>query len=260
MNAKHKGAAMLWLVNLVGNAALIAAVYFWLLLPDAHGWQVAFSGVLALVVIFCGLWLRAGSFAYFRVGEFRENAGVWRAFHHALGHIFAVLCWLIPFVVLEWCLFLLRRYAPQFGVWFWQKSGIHIGSPRATYHAADCLLLLLMCIVLPIIWLPVASTVAAAGLKPGRMSRSLRLLRRPAYWLWYIVLLVIGAYIPYKLIRWIPGLSTLSKQAWSAGVRFALAYLLLISAWVSLLLVVGSRAEKEDPEPIPSTLPETPLS
>jgi hypothetical protein len=165
----------------------------------------------------------------------------------------AVLLWLIPFVILEWCLFLLRRYAPQFGVWFWQKSGIHIGSPRATYHAADWLLLFLSFVVLPIIWLPVASTVAAVGLKPSRMSRSLRLLKRPVYWLWYVVLLVIGAYLPYKLVWWIPDVSSLNKQAWSAGFRFALAYLLLISAWVALLMVVGSRVEKEDPEAIPSS-------
>ena len=89
------------------------------------------------------------------------------------------------------------------------------------------------------------------------MSHSLRLLRRPAYWLWYVVLLVIGAYIPYKVVWWVPDLSTLTKQAWSAGVRFALAYLILISAWVALLLVIGWRVEKEDPEPI--TIPPAPI-
>ena len=34
------------------------------------------------------------------------------------------------------------------------------------------------------------------------------------------------------------------------GLRFLLAYVILISAWVALLLVVGTRVEKEDPEPI----------
>ena len=122
MNAKHKGAAKLWLLNVVGNAALVACFYFWLLLPDAHGWQVAASGLLALVVIFFGVWLRAGSFAYFRVGEFREHAAVWRAFRHALRHIIALVLWVIPLAVVEWCLISLRIYVPQFGVWFWQKS------------------------------------------------------------------------------------------------------------------------------------------
>ena len=45
MTAKHSGVAKLWLLNLVGNAALLNTVYYWLLLPDAHGWQVAGSAV-----------------------------------------------------------------------------------------------------------------------------------------------------------------------------------------------------------------------
>src|ERR1700742_4264118 len=43
MNAKHQGAAKLWLLNLAANAVLLAAVYWWLTLPDAHGWQVGGS-------------------------------------------------------------------------------------------------------------------------------------------------------------------------------------------------------------------------
>ena len=104
MTAKHSGVAKLWLLNLVGNAALLAAVYFWLLMPDAHGWQVAGSALIAVVVIFCGLWLRTGTFAYFRVAEFRDNATVWRAFRHALRHMIALAVWAASFAVLVWLL------------------------------------------------------------------------------------------------------------------------------------------------------------
>ena len=43
MNAKHTGMVKLWLLNAIGNAALLTAAFFWLLLPDAHGWQVGAS-------------------------------------------------------------------------------------------------------------------------------------------------------------------------------------------------------------------------
>ncbi len=72
------------------------AAFSWLLLPDAHGWQVGASALLALVIIFCGLWLRAGSFAYFRVAEFRDTASVWPAFRLRLSHIIALALWAIP--------------------------------------------------------------------------------------------------------------------------------------------------------------------
>ena len=45
MNARHRGVAKMWLLNLFGNAALLAALYLWLTLPDAHGWQVAASAL-----------------------------------------------------------------------------------------------------------------------------------------------------------------------------------------------------------------------
>lgn len=249
MTTKHSGVAKLWLLNLFGNAALVAAVYFLLVLPDAHGWQVAMSGLLALVVLFFGVWLRAGSFAYFRLTEFRDTAEVWRAFRHSLGHLIALLLWFIPFAAVEWWLFSLRQYTPQFGVWFWQKfSLLRFGNPRQLYRAADWALWIVM-ILLFAVWLPVASTVPAFGLKASRMGRSLTALQRRGYWCWLILLLVVGLYLPSKLIWWIPDLSTLTRQAWSAGARLLLAYVLLISAWVGLLLVAGTRVEKEDPDP-----------
>lgn len=250
MTAKHSGVAKLWLLNLAGNALLLAAVYLWLLLPDAHGWQVAASGGLAIIVIFFGLWLRTGTFAYFRVAEFRDHATVWRAFRHALRHMIGLAIWAIPFAALEWYLLTLRKYAPQFGVWFWQKAPalLRWGSPRQVFHAADWVLWFLLWLLIPAVWLPIAMTVAAAGLRPRRMVRSLRALKRIGYWLWFCGLLLIGGYVPYKLVWWIPDLSDLRKQAWSMGLRFLVAYVILITAFIALLLVVGSRVEREDPE------------
>jgi|SRR5579871_682508 len=247
MNARHKGAAKLWLLNLFGNAALLTGVYCFLVLPDAHRSQVAASALLALIVAFGGLWLRAGSFAYFRVADFRDAGCVWRAFRHALRHIIALLIWMVPIAVIEWLLFRCLVYAPQFGVWFWQKvPALRFGSPRAIFHVTEWFTWIAM-VLLAIVWLPVASTVAAAGLKPSRMWCSWRLLKRGSYWLWCCVLGFAGGYLPYKVVWWIPALDTLKAQAWSAGLRFLLAYVLLISAWVALLLVIGDRLSQIDP-------------
>ena len=111
-------------------------------MPDAHGWQVAASGLLAVVVVFFGLWLRTGTFAYFRVAEFRDDATVWRAFRQPCGICIALAVWAVVLAAIEWSLISLRKYAPQFGVWFWQKSPafLRFGSPRQVFHAADWLL------------------------------------------------------------------------------------------------------------------------
>ena len=127
---------------------------------------------------------------------------------------------------------------------------MRLGSPRQVFHAADWLLWLLIWLLIPAVWLPIAMTVAAAGLRLARMARSLRALKRIGYWLWFCGLMLIGGYVPYKLVWWILDLSDLRKQAWSMGLRFLVAYVILISAFVALLLVVGSRVEREDPEAV----------
>jgi hypothetical protein len=249
MNARHKGVAKVWLLNLFGGAALLGGVYLWLTMPDAHGWQVAASALLAVALVFFGLWLRVGSFAYFRVGEFRDSGEVWRAFRHSVRHMVAFLVWTIPFAGVEWLLYACMSFVPQFGVWWWQKApALRFGSPRAVSHAAEWVLLIVM-VLLGALWLPLASTVAAVGFKQPWLGRSWRLLRMGSYWLWLVLLVIVGGCLPYKIVWWIPELSTLAAQGWSAGLRLALAYTLVISAWVSLLLVIGDRLTVIDPIP-----------
>ena len=92
------GVVKLWLLNFVANAGLLAVWYFWLLIPDAHGWQVAGSGLLAVIAIVLVLWLRAGTLAWFRVAEFRKQRNIWRAYRHSLRYIPALAFWVLVFV------------------------------------------------------------------------------------------------------------------------------------------------------------------
>ncbi len=79
--------------------------------------------------------------------------------------------------------------------------------------------------------------------------RSLRVLRQPMYWILLGILIALGVCVPYKLVTWIPDLTTLHQQAWSAGLRFAAAYLIVITAFILLVWMVGERTDREDPLP-----------
>jgi len=248
MQTNRAGIIKLWLLNLVANAAALAAWYFWLLIPDAHGWQVAGSVLLAACIIFLVVWLRAGTLAYFRLSLFRTE-GVRAAFRRGLRHVVALALWFALYVLVEWGLFRLRVYAPQFGVWFRQKMpGLLRGamSPRTVMHGADWLLWFLFWAFVPAMWLPIAMTITAFGIARKRMVRSLRVLKRPLYWLWFCALMSIGAYVPYKLVWWIPELGDLRKQAWSAGLRFFMAYVIMVTAGITLVWMTGARTERED--------------
>lgn len=246
MHANRAGVSKLWLLNLFGNALALAAWYFWLLIPDAHAWQVAGSVLLVLAIIFIVVWLRAGTLAYFRLAEFREAASIWPAFRRGLRHIPALVVWVLAAAVVEWCLWRLRGYAPQYGVWLWQKlpDALRILTPRQIAQWTDWKLLLFFWYLVPAIFLPMATTLAAKGFAGA--ARSFRVLKRPLYWLWFAALMLVGAYIPYKLIGWVNYSSDLRAQAWSAGLRFFAAYVIVVSAWLALVWMTGRHVERED--------------
>ena len=204
--------------------------------------MLAVACIIVLVV-----WLRAGTFAYFRLAEFRDNGAVWRAFRHSLRHLVALALWAVVLAAVLWFLFWLRTYLPQFGVCLWQKlpESLRFASPRQLAQYAYCLLWLLMLGAVAK-WLPIATTIAVSGF--GKQAlRSWRVLIRPMYWLWACVLIFVGVYISYKLIWWIPAAGDdLRKQAWSMGLRFFAAYLIVTTVWIALVWMVAVRTERED--------------
>ena len=240
------GVLKLWALNIFGNAAVPAAWYCWLLIPDAHGWQVACSGLLGLAVIVFVLWLRAGTLAWFRVSEFRNQPAIGPAFRRGWRHVVPLAIWAAVFGVIAWIIISAGNYTPQFGVWIRQKASAG-PPPRNVTRDVDWLLFLLLWVVLPGVWIPVATTIAAAGFAGAHIMRSLRVLRRAMYWVLFCLLMVLAAWVPYKLVTWVPSVSTLRGQAWSAGLRFALAYVVLITAGLGLMWMVGERTEREDP-------------
>src|SRR5262252_2312774 len=89
------GVLKLWLLNLVANAVLLAVGYYWLLIPDAHGWQVAVTAFVALVTVGSLAWLRVGTLAWFRVAKFRGGSDIWRAYRHSFRYIPALAFWVL---------------------------------------------------------------------------------------------------------------------------------------------------------------------
>jgi len=242
----RSGVLKLWLLNLFANAAALGAWYYWLLIPDAHGWQVAWTIAQALLTIAFVLWLRAGSVAWFRVSEFRTQPAIGPAFRRGWCHAIPLAIWFATFVVVAWIVISAGKYTPQFSVWIRQK--VNAGPPpRNVMHGSDWLLFVLLWVVLPAIWIPIATTIAAVGFSGAHMQRSLRVLRRPLYWILYCVLMALASWVPYKLVTWVPDLSTLQQQAWSAGLRFVAAYVVLITAGLGLMWMAAERTDREDP-------------
>ncbi len=242
----RSGILKLWLLNVFGNALVLASWYWWLLIPDAHGWQVVWTALQGVLTIAFVLWLRAGTAAWFRISELRTQSAIGAAFRRGWRHAIPLAIWFAAFVVIAWIIISAGNYTPQFSVWVRQK--VNAGpSPRNVMHTSDWLLFFALWVVLPALWIPIATTIAAVGFAGEHIRRSLRVLRQPLYWLLYCVLMTLAAWVPYKLVTWVPALSTLHGEAWSAGLRFAVAYLTMITAGLGLMWLAAERADREDP-------------
>ncbi len=241
----RSGVLKLWLLNLFVNAAALGAWYYWLRIPDAHVWQVALSAVLALLIVVGIVWLRAGTLAWFRVDEFRRRPGIGAAYWRGLRHVIPLAIWAALGACVMWIIVSAGNYVPQFSVWIRQKANAG-PSPRNVMHGSDWVLFVVLWVVLPAVWLPVATTIAATGFSGRHIARSFRVLRQPLYWVSLCVLMGLGVWVPYKLVTWVPALSSLRAEAWSAGLRFAGAYLILITAFILLIWMVGERTDGED--------------
>ena len=243
---KRVGVVKLWLLNLVDNAVVLVVLYFWLLIPDAHGWQVASSALIALIVVVSVLWLRAGTLAWFRISDFRGQGGIWRAYRHSWRHVLALGIWLLVFVALAWILWSLSGYVPQSVVWFRQKLGAG-PPPRNIIGGVNWLLLLFAVWVMPGLWVPMATTISAVGFEAEHIVQSRRVWKRPLYWFWFCLLLGASIYVSYKLVWWIPDLETLRQQAWSMTGRFLVAYIIGVTGFIAVVWMAAVHTDREDP-------------
>ncbi|MCC6588911.1 MAG: hypothetical protein IT168_19600 [Bryobacterales bacterium] len=55
---------------------------------------------------------------------------------------------------------------------------------------------------------------------------------------------LLGIPVAWLLVKWVPGFEGFTMQAASMVVRFAIAFVLLLLAWVTALSIVGSRKAK----------------
>jgi len=229
-------------LHLVVNAVLLASASFWLLIPEAHVWQLFFAGLSALLMLFVFLWLHSGTLAY-AVSPVKENfrpsfvIKIWRLFWLLLG-IF----------ILFWCM-------NRVGGWIgsqWQIAG-YLYSKAPTWMrptagsssyttALGYFFLTLYWYVLPSLLLPIITArIAGAG-----FLRGLRVLWHWQYWLGIAATVLLGVWLTKLIVGWMPG-STLTQQTIGMVIRFTFAYLIATAAWLLTAGVLGYFLASEPP-------------
>jgi hypothetical protein len=134
-----------------------------------------------------------------------------------------------------------------------------IVTPRSAMAKTSWLIWFLFYFLWPIVSLPVGAQVAANNFRGFYAKAAFRPLRDVRFWIVYFVCFVIGGYIPFNLVWMTPTKpSTLDQQKMSMAIRFGVAYLLLVTAWLILCAAImrasdGDEAptSERESEPIP---------
>jgi len=232
----------IWLLQLVLNALLLFAFWLWLSVPEAHVWEVAFSFLLAVVIVWTELWLQCATLAHFQKPP---DAKLRDTFGRTWSRVPLFGIWIAIGAVLFWLALHATSQSGQLGGWLRHALPAflrnHI-SPRHCANTVEAAFGVIAWILVPAFWLPAAARISRKASAHSRQSREQRPIRRLTWWLAYLVLFATGGYAPYKLVYWIPEVTGLRRQTLSMGIRFAAAYVLIITSWWIMAAILGRHA------------------
>jgi hypothetical protein len=234
--------ARVWVVLQFGLTLLLILVGIaWTRLPDKHGWQVALSLFVPLLLIVSALELEAGTMRKLADDDGRRVKLVWGAMTLLVWIAIGAAAWWL----LDWC----DDKIPEWAGYMNSKASAHMRATLFTY--AHIIIWLgrvewfLRWIAVPAKVIPFAAASAQWGLRvPFR--RLMRLLWNWRWWLGVLLAATVGVWLPGRLFEALPS-GTVSAQVWHVGLKLAATYVLAIGSWVLLLAWVAMLSAVQSP-------------
>ncbi len=221
-------------LHLIGNAALVAAASFWLLIPDAHGWQLIFAAVAALAIVFCATWLHTSTLEY-AANPAPENFRT--AFRPSILRMLWLLLGIAILFLLMWYVDHLDEHRSQLAGYLYAKAPSALRPKDGSYIYYERLgvfFSIIFWFLLPTLMLP----VIAARVIGARVRAGFKTLIRWRYWLAMIVTVCVGVWLSTIVLNWKPGKSLGAQEA-SLVFRMILGYLLATAAWLTTAGLLG---------------------
>lgn len=240
-----------WAAQAVGNLVLGALFYGWLRIPDQSGWQFAATLMLGGVIAAGVLALQGGTLVYFRDAHSGEDARLRRGCRVALSHWLPMAFWTALALTLLWLVVQAWDYNAQFAGWLrhllpgFLRRGVSV---RFVDAHLDMVTWFCAWVLLPAVLLPLAAQVANDGWRGFVRRDVLRALATLRYWVLAVVLILAGGPLALWIARHASQDPSSTVQAASMAVRFVLAYLLKVTAWVLFCSLLGWLGRRPGPE------------
>ncbi len=239
-----------WIVGQFGGVLLLIAVGLaWTRLPDKHGWQVAFTLLVPLLLVLSMLELQAATMRALAAYDGRRVKLVWGALTLL---VWAAMFW-AAWAVLDWC----DAQIPQWAGYLNSRFSAHARARLFTYaHLVQWMTIaewVLRWIVVPgkLIVCAVASALWGWRLPWGRL---IRMLLNWRWWLAVVVAALVSVMLPGRFFGGLPS-GTVAHQVWAVMLKLAGAYVLGVGCWVLMLAWAAVLLDRTQTAPATSDLP-----
>jgi len=206
--------------HLVGNALLLWLGYYWLGLGETRAATLAWSALVALLLLTLECWLHGATFAYF--------SGTRRLPLRRLPPLVAVA---IVLLAAYWGLAQWAGYSgqPAFKIASYLTMTLRKPvKPATILKVFNIGLWLVRWMVAPAVALPIFSGIASRHQS-----------RKWWYWIATPALLVCALWLPLRLMGWTPLTGGFAVEMFSFVVRLLTAYLLFVGAWLVLVFLTS---------------------
>jgi len=234
----------LFALHVAGNALVLGLAYYWLGVGESSAATLAWSAVLAIVILCMACCLHGGTLVFFRADQSRSLSA---AFRTVLRHMAPFLAAVILIASVYWLLAQWAEYsstpALRIASWCTLKLRKPI-KPATVLRAFNIVLALVRWMAVPVFVLPMFSGVASRGWRGAAEFDRHR--RSRLYWIAAPLLLLCALALPWQLIAWVPPVSSFALEMLSFIARAVVSYLLFITAWIFLAsLTSGGLLSKE---------------
>jgi hypothetical protein len=210
----------------VGNALLLWLGYYWLGLGETRAATLAWSALVALLLLSLECWLQGATFAYF--------SGTRRLPLRRLPPLVAAA---IVLLAVYWALAQWSDYSsqPAFKIASYLTMTFRKPvKPATVLKVFRFVLWLVRWMAVPVLALPAAAGIATRGWRGARLHS-----RKWWYWVATPVLLTCALWLPLKLMGWTPQAGSFGMQMFSFVARLLIAYLLFVGAWLVLAFLTS---------------------
>lgn len=227
---KRLGRAWGWVAGQFGGVLLLVLLGLaWTRLPDKHGWQVALTLIVPLLLVLSMLELQAATMRALAAEDGRRVKMLWGALTLL---VWAALFW-AAWAVLDVC----DARIPEWAGYLNSRFSSHARARVFTYaHLVQ--------------WMTYAEWILRWVVLPGKLTvcavasaqwgwrlpwrRLICLLWNWRWWLGVVVAALAGVLFPSHFFAGLPN-GTVSHQVWSVMFKLAAAYVLGVGCWVLLL-------------------------